>query len=136
MNPQGLAADSAGGVGMTATRIVGLLLLAVMITCAILSWTLFTGWGLLASYVGSHKGGLAPQSEVDAAESDALRMFWSVVALQAIMFASSAFLVRNLTWGGRSGFWPSLKNWVLGLLLAIGIDAVIIVSMLYRQTRS
>lgn len=135
MNPQGMAVNSAGGVGMTMTRIVGLFLLAVMITCALLSWTMFTGWGLLASYVGSHKGGLAPQSEVDAAGAEALRMFWSMVALQVIMFASSGFFVRSLTKGGRSRFWPSLKNWVVGLLLGAGVDGLVIAGMFYRQTR-
>jgi hypothetical protein len=120
---------------MMATRLVGLLLLLVMIACALLSWTMFTGWGLLASYVGSHKGGLAPESELDAAEAKALRMFWSMVALQVIMFASSGFFVRSLTKGGRSRFWPSLKNWVVGLLLGAGVDGLVIASMFYRQTR-
>lgn len=121
---------------MTTTRILAALLLVVMIASALVSWTMFTGWGLLASYVGSHKGGLAPQSELDAAEARALRMFWSMIALQLIMFASSGFFVRNLTKGSRPRFWPSLKNWVVGLLLATGVDALVVIGMFYRQTRS
>ena len=120
---------------MTMTRVVGLALFAVMFACALLSWTMLTGWGLLASYVGSHKDGLAPQSELDAAEARALRMFWSMVALQVIMFASSGFLARSVTKRPHSQFWPSLKNWVVGLLLGAGIDGLVVAAMYYRQTR-
>lgn len=122
MNPLGMAADSTRGVVMTTTRIVALLLLMAMVACAVLSWTMFTGWGVLASYVGSHKGGLAPQTELDAARTDALRMFWSMIALQVILFASSGFFARSLARERRSGFWPTLKNWLLGLLLGAGVD--------------
>ncbi|MCZ2074054.1 MAG: hypothetical protein LC130_03530 [Bryobacterales bacterium] len=120
---------------MTSTRLVGLILLVVMIACGFLSWTMFTGWGLLASYVGSHKGGMVPQSELDAAAADALRMFWFMIALQAIMFTSSGFFVWSLMKGRRSRFWPSLKSWMVGLLLGAGVDGIVIAAMFYRQTR-
>jgi hypothetical protein len=121
-------------MGMTTTRIVGFLLLALMIACALLSWTMLTGWGLLASYVGSHKGGLAPQGELDAAGAQAVRMFWSMIALQFTMFASSGFFVRTLMKQSQARFWPSLKNWILGFLLGAGVDGLVAATMFYRQT--
>ena len=121
---------------MAIARIVALpLLLVVMVGSALNSWTLFTGWGLLASYVGSHEGGLASRSELDAARARALLFFWSMIALQLLLFITSGFFARILARGTRSVFWPSLKNWAVGLLLSAGIDGVVVFTMLYRQTR-
>ena len=121
---------------MTTTRIVGPVLLVVMVAAAVFSWTMFTGWGLLASYVGSHEGGLASPSDVEAARAKAAFYFWSMIGLQFLMFASGGFVVRIFSRKGRALLWPTLKNWIGGVLLGAGIDAFMMIAMFYRQTRS
>jgi hypothetical protein len=120
---------------MTTIRIVRPVLIVVILACTMFSWTLFTAWGVLAAYVGSQAGGMASQSELDAARTKATWSFASLVILQLMMLGSGAFLARSLTKNARSVFWPSLKNWLIALLLTAGVDGVVLTTMLYRQAR-
>lgn len=120
---------------MTTIRIVRPLFLVVMVACPIFSWTLFTAWGVTAAYVGSHMGGMASQGELEMARTKATWSFVSMIALQLSMLATSGFFVRSLTRDGQSQFWPSLKNWIAGVLLSVGVDALVFGVMIYRQVR-
>ena len=105
--------------------------MAVMIIAAISSWTFFTGWGVTASYVGSHIGVL-PESEIQQARTRARAFFAGILGAQCLVLWCAAKLVSTVR-ADRSSVIPSFSSFGLGAVLAIAADVAIFGTLMLLQ---
>ena len=97
------------------------------IIAAIGSWALFTGWGVTASYVGSHVG-LAPDADIQHARTRARVLFAAFVGAQPLLIWCAAQLVSSARVNRRG-----ISNLGLSFALAAVTDALTLDTLLLLE---
>jgi hypothetical protein len=105
--------------------------MAAMIIAAIFSWTFFTGWGVTASYVGSHMGVL-PESEIQQTRMRARAFLAGIFGAQCLMVWCAAKLISTVR-ADRSSVIPSFSSLGLGAVLTIATDVAIFGTLMLIQ---
>lgn len=107
---------------------------AAMLIAAVGSWTLFTGWGVTASYVGSHVG-MGAAAEIQQARTKATAFFVGLLCAQILLFLCGGKLMAILR-NDRPGILPSLKSLGLGIAAGALTDALVFGTLLVLQIQA
>lgn len=105
-----------------------------MLIAAVASWTLSTGWGVTASYVGSHVG-MDAATEIQQARTRATAFFVGLLCAQVLLFLCGGKLIAVLR-EDRPGILPSLKSLGLGVVAGALTDALVFGTLLLVQIQA